>query len=62
MVKQARAKGIVFKNRIDDDEAVPESLGPAQAKIKQYLDDQGHYTSRASDWHKNEPVAQNAAR
>ena len=60
MVKQARAKGIVFNGAIDRDEKVPDELKNINgvdipSVIQKYMGEQGNYTSRASHWHFNKP-------
>jgi hypothetical protein len=59
MVKQARAKGVVFKTMLDDVEAVPDELKHVNgvdipAVIQKYIGEQGNYSSRAAHWHFND--------
>ena len=49
MVKKARNKQIVFKDKLDRDEAVPAELSTIQDDIQSYVDSKGS-SSQASDW------------
>ena len=56
MVGYAKKKAIMFLSRIDDDEAVPATLGTVKDKIHDYVaqhDGLGARTSRPEHWHAN---------
>lgn len=59
MVERARAKGVVFKGDIDDDERIPDELHNINGVdipgiIQKYIGQQRNYSSKAKHWHFND--------